>query len=195
MNSPAKPMNRRRGAKSPRQGTRGDRHPSNAVHRGAPPDEEVDWSERSVGELIDHIVAEYHEALRVELRRLITVARAVEERYAGHPRLPRGLAMHLSAMDGHLAEHIAKESVILFPLLRRCRNQAAGGPIRVLRMEHGDQVESLGRTRWLTGDFAAPDDAGADWKSLYRDLRAFEAHLIEHVRLEDEILFKTVPRP
>ena len=49
---------------------------------------------------------------------------------------------------------------------------------------------TLERTRELTSNLVAPDEACASWKALYLRLLQLEAELMEHIHLENNVLFR-----
>ena len=148
------------------------------------------WDNRSQAELADHIVATYHAAIRRDLPSLIEAARRVERVHASKPTVPAGLAAVLEAFFHDMERHMAKEEQILFPMLRRgARGDAVSMPIRVMEAEHESHREFLVRIRELTGDLVPPPEACATWTALYNGLATLEAELMEHVHLENNILF------
>ena len=97
-------------------------------------------------ELIDHILARYHEVHRQQLPELIRMARRVEAVHREHPQVPTGLADQLETMQEELLEHMAKEETILFPLLKLGQHPMAVHPIGMMRHEHinhGAELEKL----------------------------------------------------
>lgn len=156
---------------------------------GAAPGDLTEWAEAPVAALIAHIVATYHARLREELPLLLAMATKVETVHAAKPGCPRGLATRLAAIQGDVLDHLAKEEQILFPLL-----QAGAGPrvaqvIRVMEAEHQDHGSNLAGLRELTGGYAPPAHACATWRALYVRLAAFEAELMDHIHLENNVLF------
>lgn len=147
------------------------------------------WRERPLAELVRHIVEHYHARLRRELPALRDLAARVEARHADHPRTPRGLAALLSSMNDDVLDHLAKEECILFPLIASGRGAEAGAPIHCMEAEHDDTARALGQIRQLTGDFTPPEDACTSWHALLIRLRAFEAEFMEHIHLENNVLF------
>jgi regulator of cell morphogenesis and NO signaling len=148
------------------------------------------WENRSQAELADHIVNTYHAAIRRDLPPLIAAARKVERVHASKPTVPAGLANVLEAFFHDMERHMAKEEQILFPMLRRgARGEAVDMPIRVMEAEHDSHRDYLGRIRELTGDLVPPPEACATWIALYSGLATLEAELMEHVHLENNILF------
>jgi regulator of cell morphogenesis and NO signaling len=147
------------------------------------------WSERTVGELVDHVLTRYHAPLRAELPRLVALARKVEEAHAGSPDLPLGLADHLEDMREALELHMEKEEAVLFPLLRAGRGAMALVPIQAMEEEHRDHGASLRRTRELTRGFRLLPGACSTWRALYLGLEELERELMDHVHLENHVLF------
>ena len=148
------------------------------------------WDERPLTELVRHIVDHYHQRLRVELPELISFAAKVETRHAEKPSCPRGLRAHLEEVHEAVLDHLAKEEQVLFPMLLGGRQQNALGPIHVMEAEHRDHAESLAKTRRLTADLVAPEEACPTWRALYLRLAAFEAELMDHIHLENNVLFR-----
>ena len=151
---------------------------------------EVLWVERPLAELVRHIVDYYHQRLRVELPELISFAAKVERRHAEKASCPRGLRSHLEEVHEAVLEHLTKEEQVLFPMLLGGRQQSALGPIHVMEAEHRDHAESLAKTRRLTADLVAPEEACPTWRALYLRLAAFEAELMDHIHLENNVLFR-----
>lgn len=145
---------------------------------------------RSQGEIIDHILERYHDPLRAELPELVAMAKRVEMRHGDKPECPRGLAAHLDQMHAELLSHLSKEEGILFPLLRSGGGMMSPqGPITVMRHEHDDHAASLRRTRELAHDLVPPAVACNTWRALYLRLAQLEADLMDHIHVENNVLF------
>lgn len=147
------------------------------------------WDEQPIPDVINHIVRVYHARLRAELPELVALAQRVESRHGTKPSCPRGLAAHLTATADHAFSHMAKEEQVLFPLLLEGGAALASGPIRQMEVEHDDHAANLVRTRELTGNLTLPAEACPTWRALYVRLEALEAELMEHIHLENHVLF------
>lgn len=145
----------------------------------------------SVGtdELIDHILNRCHEVHRRELTELVGLARKVETVHANHPQAPHGLADLLQQMRGELEVHMKKEELILFPAMRRVVGARLDAPIGQMRHDHGDHGELLQRLEALTNDFTPPVEACRSWTALYLSAAKLSEDLMEHVHLENNVLF------
>ncbi len=140
-------------------------------------------------ELIDHILARYHEVHRAQLPELIRMARRVEAVHRGNPNTPHGLADTLEAMHGELLSHMHKEEAVLFPMLRTGGNAFVVQPIGMMRSEHTDHGEALAEVARLTNDITPPPEACNTWRALYAGLAQLSDDLINHIHLENNVLF------
>ncbi len=144
-----------------------------------------------VNPLIDHILARYHEVHRQQLPELERMARRVEAVHSDHPAVPRGLAQHLEAMQSELLSHMEKEEQVLFPMLRTGGHPMVVHPITMMRhehLEHGQALETLDR---LTNEMTPPQGACNTWRALYTGLAQLKSDLMEHIHLENNLLFPT----
>ena len=62
-------------------------------------------------------------------------------------------------------------------------------PVQVMLHEHDDHGDALRRIRELTNDLRLPEQACGTWRELYRALAQLEVELMEHIHLENNILF------
>ena len=143
----------------------------------------------SASELIDHILQRYHEVHRQQLPELIRMARRVEAVHRDHPQVPRGLADHLETMEQELLEHMAKEEQILFPLLKQGGHPMVVHPIGMMRHEHVSHGAQIERLAQLTQQHQPPAGACNTWQALYAGTARLTEDLIEHIHLENNLLF------
>lgn len=154
-----------------------------------------DWMQASPARLIDHILERFHERHREQLPELIRLSGRVEQVHVDHPDCPAGLTEHLSVMLDELESHMQKEEQVLFPILKQGRGAMASGPIMVMRMEHDEHGAALQRLVALTHDITLPDGACNTWRALYLGLQTLRNDLMEHIHLENNILFENAIRP
>jgi len=154
----------------------------------AQPDEQ-DWRSASTDELIEHILQRYHAVHREQLPELIRLAARVEQVHGDRPECPRGLAALLVQMAEELESHMVREEEILFPILREAGTAPALGPIAVMRAEHDGHGESLQHLEALTNDITLPRGACNTWRALYLGLATLRDDLMQHIHLENNILF------
>lgn len=173
-----------------------------AQRRGADPDELIQALEAldhvdpaaapaamASDELIDHIQVRYHEAHRRALPELIALSRKVEAVHRDHPNAPAGLSDALRQMHTDLEEHMAKEERTLFPAMRQQSASKLDIAIDELRHEHDGQGTQLRLLESLTDDFTLPEGACRSWQALYVGTAQLAEDLMEHIHLENNVLF------
>ncbi len=146
-------------------------------------------TEMSSDELIDHIQSGYHEAHRRALPELITLSRKVEAVHREHPKVPAGLSDALRQIQSELEQHMAKEEAILFPAMRQWAKGSVDIQTAEFRHEHDDQGTQLRLLESLTDDFTLPEGACRSWQALYLGTAQLAEDLMEHIHLENNVLF------
>ena len=152
--------------------------------------DQPDWRQASNTELIEHILTRFHARHREQLPELIRLASRVEQVHGQNPTCPNGLAEHLWNMQQELDSHMLTEEKILFPLLlSEPPHPHAQGPIAVMRYEHDQHGEALARLNEMTDDITPPPHACNTWRALYRGLAELRDDLMQHIHLENNVLF------
>lgn len=139
--------------------------------------------------LIELLLVRFHETHRRELPELERLARRVEATHRAHPDCPAGLAAFLAELGGELTEHMAKEEMILFPMLRAGHGPMAGMAFMTMRIEHAGHCKRLDELAALADGFEAPTGACRTWRALYAGCAKLHDDLREHIRLENDVLF------
>ena len=65
----------------------------------------------------------------------------------------------------------------------------AATPVRVLESEHEDHAQNLALLREKTDGHRAPPEACNTWRALYLGLAELERELMQHIHLENNVLF------
>ncbi|MHA1559520.1 MAG: iron-sulfur cluster repair di-iron protein, partial [Alphaproteobacteria bacterium] len=139
--------------------------------------------------LIAHIITRYHEVHRLQLPELIKLSRKVESVHATHPNVPEGLAVALQEIWGALEVHMKKEELVLFPAMQNPEADRLVAPIGEMRHDHDNHGAFLEQVARLTNDFSPPEGACRSWQALYAGAEQFKADLMEHIHLENNVLF------
>ncbi|HET9268620.1 MAG TPA: iron-sulfur cluster repair di-iron protein [Vicinamibacterales bacterium] len=147
------------------------------------------WDLVPLTELTDHIVTYYHRRLRAALPHLVDMARMVEARHGDKVSCPVGLTALLEQVQQSTFDHLDKEEAILFPAIAR-RAGAIAGPVSMMELEHEHHKDDLQRIRTLTSQLTPPAAACTTWRALYAGLQQFEQELMEHIHLENNVLFR-----
>lgn len=147
------------------------------------------WAFRPVDELVQHVIEHYHVPLRPELSRLEQLAEKVARVHGErHPELAELLERYLE-LSRDLLPHLEKEEQVLFPNILAKNGRMLAMPIEVMRSEHETAGELLSDLRELASDFQPPADACASYRALFAGLEALERSLMEHIHLENHVLF------
>ena len=161
-----------------------------------------DYSKMGLRALVDHILSTHHVFTRNELPRLgQLVEKVVGVHGSRHPELASVREL-FHALYADLDPHLMKEENILFPYLAelgaaaergsRCAPPMFGtvqNPVRMMQMEHDAVGDLLKRLRTVTSNYTTPADGCFSYQTLYSGLEAFEADLLQHIHLENNVLF------
>lgn len=156
------------------------------------PSAEQEWTNLPDIELIEHILTRYHDVHRQQLPELIRLAQRVELVHGGHTECPAGLAQLLEVMLQELESHMQKEEQILFPMISRGITGMTIQPIAMMRREHDDHGAALANIDRATRGIAIPKGACNTWRALYLGLETLKADLMDHIHLENNILFDRI---
>jgi regulator of cell morphogenesis and NO signaling len=148
------------------------------------------WELAPLPALVDHIVAHYHRRLRDALPHLIEMARMIEARHRDKGACPVGLTALLDEMQHTVLDHLAREENVVFPALVSGSGARVSAPIYVMELEHRHHKRDLLRLRALTREYTPPVEACTTWRALYAGLLQLERELMEHIHLENNVLFR-----
>jgi len=162
----------------------------------------MDWSQATLRQLIEHILATHHAYVKRELPRLALLAQKVVNRHGEtQPHLP-AMQKALAQLDEELTHHLAKEENILFPYIAALEVAIASGgafpdacfgtvanPIAMMTSEHDAAAAILAEISRLSDHFTTPTGACPTYHAYYDGLREFELDLHQHIHLENNILF------
>jgi regulator of cell morphogenesis and NO signaling len=137
--------------------------------------------------LIAHILKRYHEVHRRELPELIRLAKRVEAVHGERPDAPKGLVDLLVPFARELEDHMRKEEMVLFPMMDDGGNDFIRHPIAAMRAEHTEAGATLKQLDAFAGE--PPIDACPTWRALNAGLAKFCGDLMNHIHLENNVLF------
>lgn len=162
----------------------------------------ADSSELSQSRLIQHIVRVHHQCVRQELPRLAEMAHKLAGKRADRAPELKTVETLLEELRADLFNHIQKEEMILFPFIAQMEEEllhdgvpahacfrSVTQPVSMMMQEHDAAGRIMAELRRLTDEFLLPEWACATHAALFAGLRAFEADLMQHVHLENDLLF------
>ncbi len=143
--------------------------------------------------LIESIFSINNLEIRLRLADLTLLANQVETANTGHIGAPHGLSELLTALQIALEDHFTKEEIALFPLIlnRDAELEMVSSAVAVARGEHENYGVALVAIEMMTNQFRPPVEADPSWMKLYAGLRVVCEALIDHIHLENNILFRT----
>jgi regulator of cell morphogenesis and NO signaling len=148
----------------------------------------ADWADRSLEELVEHLLRAHHRPLRVEPARLAALARRVwADEGDRDPRLA-ALVDVVETLAQALPRLARTEAEGVFPWILAGQPQGAAGPLQAARRDHGRSAECFARLAALTDAFTPRPEASATRRALYVGLAGMAERLREHARLEDDVL-------
>jgi regulator of cell morphogenesis and NO signaling len=168
----------------------------------AAPADERDWTQVTLADLTEHIVAVHHMYLRRELPRLAgLIDRVVDAHGENHPEL-REVREVFAALQFELLSHMLKEEQVLFPMVRQLERTppderrglrfhcgSIGNPIAMMEHEHDSVGKALRQLAHLTQNYRPPADACATYRALLSGLAELQGDLHRHIHKENNILF------
>jgi regulator of cell morphogenesis and NO signaling len=153
------------------------------------PETSVNWQTATLTEIIHYIIPRFHDRHRQELPELVLMAEKVERVHGDKAACPHGLAVQLQTILDELTSHMMKEEQILFPMIVSGMGRQASGPISVMEREHDDAGNILEEIKRLTNNVTPPEGACVTWRALYAGINEFISDLMEHIHLENNLLF------
>lgn len=154
--------------------------------------QEQDWTQAAYPEIIEHIIARYHQRHREQLPELIFMAEKVENVHGDRDDCPMGASAVLKEIYAELSQHMQKEEQILFPMIKAGQYAMARMPIQVMEHEHDDAGQQVEVLKSITNNVTPPADACNTWRALYSGINEFIDDLMLHIHLENNILFPRV---
>lgn len=146
--------------------------------------------------LAGYIVGVHHGYVRASapvLRELS--AKSALAHAARHPELEE-IRRLVAELSGELERHMKEEEEVLFPRVRELEAVRPGSERDAIRAatrplvdDHARAAGILDRLRALSDGFTPPADACPTYRATYARLAEFEADLLRHVHLENNVLF------
>lgn len=159
--------------------------------------EVMDWDQISNTALVDHILERHHDYLHDELEPLSQfVTKIFRVHGQNHTHLKELHILYHTFMSD-VESHLFEEETSLFPLIRQY--EETKDPETAIRiqelsqcMEEEHQLISdlLKEMSAVTNGFVLPDGACNSYRITYARLAELEANTVEHLHLENNILFK-----
>lgn len=150
----------------------------------------------NLAELIERIEQSHHRFTRDQLQRIELLMHRLEppkQVEAGE------LQACFDALNADLVQHLLKEERVLFPYIIKLEADpgvppvscfgSLANPIRMMQFEHATVRVLQAKIRQMASDHAAHPQREAILTEIYTALAELDEDLVQHMNLEDDILF------
>jgi len=153
--------------------------------------------------LIDFIEQHHHTYVRESIPMIKELLEKISEVHRDNSPFLAAVKDRFSRLAAELLDHLPKEEEILFPAARKLfkTNGSSGdssaelhldAPISVMEHEHEEAGRLIKGIRALTDNYTPPDFACPTYKITYTMLNQFDKDLMQHIHLENNILFPKI---
>jgi regulator of cell morphogenesis and NO signaling len=153
--------------------------------------------------LIDFIVQNHHEYVRIAVPQLRELIGKVTDTHGNELMELKEIQFNFDLLADELLEHLPKEEQVIFPAIRRLTTREVTAPqspllaniqtpILVMENEHEHHGELLKLMRSLTNHYTPPFKTCPTLHLMYKLLEEFDEDLMQHIHLENNILFPKV---
>lgn len=149
--------------------------------------------------LVDHIVNTHHTYLNEVLPKLSEYTFKIMKVHGrNHSEL---FQVHrlFNNLRIELEEHMVKEEELLFPLIKKYDEENSKETrkevkkiIIELEKENTNAADILKEIREQTHQYSLPEDSCKTFAATYKNLQEIELDLLQHIHLENNMLFKNV---
>lgn len=151
-----------------------------------------EWDDTPNDKLVTHIKNRYHDVHREQLPELVRLAQRVEQVHRNHSECPIGLTEHLNRVSEELEIHMKNEEEDFFPLVMNGQISDIHHLVDDLQNEHESHGLLLEHIEKMTNNMTPPVGACNTWQALYKGLQTFKIDLMQHIHLENNILFDRI---
>jgi regulator of cell morphogenesis and NO signaling len=156
-----------------------------------------------IAQLLDHIQQHHHEYIRMAVPKLRDFIDKIALNHSNeYPELS-DIKHNFDILSEELLDHLPKEEEILFPAIRRLVARPFStsfspltanilGPVSLMESEHSNAGELLRLLRSLTNNYSAPAHSCPTFHAMYRLLEDFDNDLVQHIHLENNIVFQKI---
>jgi regulator of cell morphogenesis and NO signaling len=169
----------------------------------APVNAQQNYNDWKLSFLADYIVNIHHKYVNDNLSLISEFAAKVAKVHGQHNIETVEINTLWKAVSDELTVHMKKEELILFPFIKALERYMSGelkelppyhfssveNPIRMMEDEHESVGTLMHRIEKTSNNFTPPDHACNTYRVLYAKLKEFQDDLMQHIHLENNILF------
>lgn len=147
--------------------------------------------------LSNYIIENHHSFVREAIPELEILLDKVVYRHGDTETYLIKIREHFAALADELLPHLEKEEQVLFPAIAelfggKAKSPIANNinmPIAAMEDEHEHAGKLIKTIRGLTNNYTPPPYACPTFQLMYQKLDAFDQDLMQHIYLENSILF------
>lgn len=148
--------------------------------------------------LVDYIVENHHRFVRRAIPELEALLDRVCERHGSDTPQLLKIRDAFAALADDLTHHMHKEEMVLFPAIKEIEKlqrdsrrvpSDIDAPIQVMEHEHAVAGDLVKQIRTLSDNYSAPAHACTTFQVTFQKLREFDNDLMQHIHLENNLLF------
>ena len=158
------------------------------------PDSYLNYESWEPSLLIDFIVQHHHKYVRESIPQLqVLLNKVCTVHGIDHPEL-LAIRNDFSLLAEELLSHLSKEEIVLFPAIKRMYNEDdhatnLQAPVSAMEHEHETAGKLIKSMRSRSDNYTPPASACLSFQLTYKLLHEFESDLMQHIHLENNILF------
>lgn len=151
--------------------------------------------------LIDYIVQNHHAYVKRAIPEIEVFLEKVCHAHGSDYDQLLQIQEAFFTLANELTDHMQKEEVVLFPAIKRFEAQNRGdhalvatmqGPLGAMEHEHQIAGDLIKKIRSLSDNYTPPDFACPTFRITYKKLQEFDNDLMQHIHLENNILFERI---
>jgi regulator of cell morphogenesis and NO signaling len=147
--------------------------------------------------LVDYIIENHHSYVKNAITELEPLLERVCERHGNDSYELIRIRENFIDLAEELTSHMHKEETVLFPMIKDQESKKEPGlgsyinaPIEVMEHEHAVAGDLIKQIRALSNNYTPPEFACPTFTITYQKLQQFDNDLMQHIHLENNILFE-----
>ncbi|MCB0477845.1 MAG: iron-sulfur cluster repair di-iron protein [Crocinitomicaceae bacterium] len=170
------------------------------LHQVDQSDSELDqtnFDELTLEDLSEYIVSKHHTYTKETMEQILPLINKVARVHGDWKAELVKINNHFISLHTELTTHMMKEENVLFPyIVQLSRGLVAESPfgsieypIKNMELEHDVAGDLILRIEELSDNYTLPEGACNSYTVVYKLLREFQDDLMQHIHLENNILF------
>jgi len=160
-----------------------------------------DFNDWSLNRLISHIVDSHHQYVNISVPEISALFKTVIDTQETNNLEVKRINDLFRQLGNDMKQHMQKEELALFPFIKKLesgeitsenvpKGLSVKSMIAVVEFEHDTSGIIISQINRLYNNYKLPENASHVFGSLFAKLSEFEADLIMHIHLENNVLHK-----